>query len=166
MKRVGEHLEEFALGSKDDDIVDLFGRSAFNRYYYSCYLATRQMLGELQPTWKGTAHAEIPNLLRTGVRTKANKTLKRMGMQGVIDIGRCRKHQQDLQSSTNSLAELLTLAYDARLIADYEPEEPIQKNGNVISLRNNKLNEAKGWLDRTNSYIKTIKKVWREAGLV
>ncbi|MEY8241027.1 MAG: hypothetical protein RPT25_11825 [Cycloclasticus sp.] len=165
MRRVGEHLEELALGSKDDDLVDLFGRSAFNRYYYSCYLATRKMLSELQPGWKGSKHSDIPILLTAGVRKKPNDVFKKMEKKG-IDSGRCAKRRQDLQTATNDLAGLLKLAYDARVISDYEPEEPIQKNGNVISLRNNKLNEAKGWLGRTNGYIKTIKKIWKESGLV
>lgn len=165
MKRVGQHLEEFALDSKDDELIDLFGRSAFNRYYYACFLATRTMLGELQPSLKGTSHAGIPGLLVTTILKKPTASLKRMEQQG-IDTGKCRRYRQELQAATKGLAELLKLAYDARLISDYSPEEPIQKNGNVISLRNNKLNEAKGWLDRTNSYIKTIKKVWKESGLV
>lgn len=63
MKVVGDKLENFALGEKNILSKDLFGRSAFNRYYYAAFLVTREMLGELQNSWKATPHRQIPILL-------------------------------------------------------------------------------------------------------
>ena len=50
MKIVGEKLERWALEQKAVDEKDLFGRSAFNRYYYAVFLLTREMLGKEQCT--------------------------------------------------------------------------------------------------------------------
>ena len=57
MKIVGEQLESWALDRKVETERDLFGRSAFNRYYYAVFLLTREMLGEFKASWKKTMHA-------------------------------------------------------------------------------------------------------------
>lgn len=44
MKVVGEQLHDWALQKKAQPERDVFGRSAFNRFYYAAFLITREML--------------------------------------------------------------------------------------------------------------------------
>lgn len=70
MKIVGEKLSDWAVAEKDDGHVDLFGRSAFNRYYYSTFLITRELLRSLDPKWGTAAHKNIPEILRDSLKKK------------------------------------------------------------------------------------------------
>ncbi|MBF4281092.1 hypothetical protein EAY27_28865, partial [Vibrio anguillarum] len=87
MKYVGSELERLALSDSDPDNSDLLGRSAFNRYYYAAFLTTRETLGYMQSNWKGTAHAEIPNLLEKGLRKPAKAALRQQIKAGLLDKG-------------------------------------------------------------------------------
>lgn len=165
MKIVGEKLENWALEQKASDEKDLFGRSAFNRYYYSVFLLTREMLSEFKTSWKGTMHAGIPNLLRTSVKKEVEKALNLATRSGFISQGESSQIKNRHNVSLNALANLLEEAYQVRLIADYEPEIAIQQKRNVISLDRHKLTSAKAWPDRAASYCKSIRKVWKEVGL-
>ncbi len=63
MQVVGKHLSEFALsirGTSPDD--GLFARSAFNRYYYATFLASRRLLIETTGT-VGLPHKALPEYL-------------------------------------------------------------------------------------------------------
>lgn len=165
MKIVGEKLEHWALEQKAVDEKDLFGRSAFNRYYYAVFLLTREMLGEFQTSWKGTMHASIPDLLRTSVKKEVKKTLESAIRSGLISQGESSQIMNQHNVSLNALATLLEEAYQVRKIADYEPEIAIQQKRNVLSLDRHKLTSAKAWPDRAASYCKAIRKVWKEVGL-
>ncbi len=166
MKKVAEHLHNYAIDSKDELEIDVFGRSAFNRYYYACFLATRAMLGDFKPSWKGTMHKSIPELLMTGVTNEPIKAFKLAQRNGLITISQCSKNISELRESTNDLAQVLLAAYDVRVLADYEPEETVYKREKIISIRQHKLSAASCWLDRVNGDIKRIRKLWSEAGLV
>ena len=162
MKIVGERLESWALDLNESHEKDLFGRSAFNRYYYSVFLLTREMLGDFDARWKGTQHACIPKLLRGKVKEKVKNRLRRDRR-----MSKSKKSQILDQHgiSLRDLASLLEEAYQVRIIADYEPEISIQQDKNVIWLYNCKLTTAKGWPNRASAYCKAIRKVWEDVGL-
>ena len=161
MKIVGDELAAWALAQTEDDKKDLFGRSAFNRYYYAAFLSTRQMLGDFKTTWKTTPHRKIPDLLKN----KLKQTLKLAIGKGILSEGKRRQVINLHNTSVNNLANLLEEAYTARCIADYEPEVRIQQKNNVISLKCHKLTSAKNWPGRAASYCKAIRKAWEVAGL-
>ncbi|MTI99752.1 MAG: hypothetical protein FH752_14145 [Marinobacter adhaerens] len=165
MKIVGEKLESWALGQKDEAEKDLFGRSAFNRYYYAVFLSTRVMLGEFKASWRGTMHASIPDLLRTSVRKEVAKTSKAAARKGLISEAESSQIIQQHNVSVRALAGLLEDAYQVRIIADYEPEIVVHQERDVLSLDSHKLTSAKTWPDRAESYCKSIRKVWKELGL-
>jgi hypothetical protein len=165
MKFVGEKLEQLAIHDTEMKHANLLGRSAFNRFYYASFLVTRSTLAKLDPKWKMTPHAEIPTRLRETIKKKVANALKIQERKGVITASEKGRILSRLQSSTEELAEMLELAYDARIIADYIPEELIVKSGKVITLRDHKLTTAKTWPDRAHSYCKTILKVYEEVGL-
>jgi hypothetical protein len=166
MKIVGEKLERAAQSEKDILTKDLFGRSAFNRYYYAAFLITREMLGELNLSWKTTPHKEIPNLLTTGVKKPVLKRLKMDARKDLITEGEKSTLITKLTSATTNLSNLLGEAYDIRVIADYEPEIPIEGENNKLVLKNHKLTTANGWANRASAYCKDIRSVWRDSGLV
>tara|TARA_Y100000589_G_C26891153_1_gene522158 strand:- start:37 stop:537 length:501 start_codon:yes stop_codon:yes gene_type:complete len=165
MKIVGEQLESWALDRKVETERDLFGRSAFNRYYYAVFLLTREMLGEFKASWKKTMHANIPDLLRTAVKKEVVKASKRAVSNGVMTQAETSQLIQQHNRSLSELAELLEKAYQVRLIADYEPDVAVQQERNVLSLDSHKLTTARDWPSRAAAYCKAIRKVWTEVGL-
>ncbi len=160
MKIVGEKLGNIAISETDFVKKDLFGRSAFNRFYYAAFLEVRKMLGELDQKWKRTAHRAIPELLETGVQKRVTNVLKKNLKKGIITKKEFNRFKYELLDSTNALANLLREAYDTRLIADYEPEKLIEVNGKVISLNSLKLTTAISWSSRASLHCKNIRKVW------
>lgn len=165
LKVVGDQLATWAIAQADDRKQDVFGRSAFNRYYYSAFLITRQMLGQFEGSWKGTAHKEIPNLLRTKVKKKVESTLRRNVRSGLISEGDKGRLLDQLKPSLSELSGLLSEAYDIRLIADYEPEVLVTVANKLISLRSCKLTSANRWPLRAEACCKVIRKVWKDSGL-
>lgn len=165
MKIVGEQLESWAQSASDNHCKDLFARSAFNRYYYAAFLITREMLGEFKPEWKHTQHKGIPEHLENAIKKHVLPQLKIHVQKGVISASEMQRLRQELQIATSALANLLKEAYDVRITADYEPEIAIESNGNLILLNSYKLNSAGSWANRASSHCKTIRKVWKDAGL-
>lgn len=165
MRYVGSELERLALLNTDPDDTDLLGRSAFNRYYYAAFLITRETLGFMRSSWKGTAHAEIPNLLEKGLRKPAKAALKQQVRLGLLDKGDESRLLSDLNAIGNELAQLLKLAYDARILADYEPEIRTTQDGDVIYLKSHKLPTARNWPDQAEKYCAKLKRIWKEIGL-
>jgi len=165
MKIVGEKLEDWALKEPDIAVKDKFGRSAFNRFYYATFLATRAMLGALDKKWLEPSHGEIPNLLEGKVKKSATQVLKSSLKNSLITHKEHSALLSGLNHATSDLANLMREAYDIRRIADYEPEMKIKQNQKVISLHTCKLTTACTWPDRANRYCSIIQKVWKETGL-
>lgn len=165
MKLVGDQLSTWALSQKDDAAQDVFGRSAFNRYYYAAFLVTRAMLSEFDTKWKKQNHSSIPSLLTTTLKKRVKASLDKNVKAGLMSEGERGKLLASLSSSTSELSNLLLGAYSLRCVADYEPEELIAVDGRIIKLQSEKLTSAKSWPDKANSYCKVIRRVWQEAGL-
>lgn len=166
MKLVGEALSKLALEKHPIADRNLYGRSAFNRFYYAAFLITREMLAFLDPKWKSTPHKEIPNRLRDTIRQRLKKSVEHFHRQGIITVSEKSRLINRLNEATEELAEMLERAYDARVIADYKPEKLICIDSNkVISLQAHKLDSARSWPNRASAYCKTIISVWKEAGL-
>ena len=161
MKIVGDQLATWALAQAEDDNKDLFGRSAFNRYYYAAFLSTRQMLGEFEPKWQRNAHGNIPDLLKGKLKKKLTSAID----EGILTRGKDMEVINQHNSSIDALAVLLEQAYKVRISADYEPEVRIQQKDEVISLSGHTLTSAEEWPDRADSYCKAIRDAWKVAGL-
>ncbi len=166
MQFVGDELEKLALGNGDVTNADLLGRSAFNRYYYAAFLKTRETLGLMQESWRGTAHANIPQLLEEGLKGPAQHALNRMVRAKLIDQGDKARILRDLNITANGLAQLLREAYDARLIADYQPEIKTERENDLIKLKSYKLTTAKEWPSRANQLCARLLKIWKEFSIV
>ena len=164
MKIVGDKLEQLATLENDKVGKDLFGRSAFNRYYYAAFLITRKMLGDIKSSWKETPHSEIPNLLKTTVRKPVIKKLMADAKKGNIDMSRSSALQSKLTLATNDLSNLLEEAYRIRIIADYNPEDCIMIDGTKITLGSYNLKSAQKWPNNAGMYCKNIQMVRKDLG--
>ncbi|POZ50478.1 hypothetical protein [Methylovulum psychrotolerans] len=165
MKVVGEQLEKWAHNQAEPHIKNLFGRSAFNRYYYAAFLITREMLGDFEPKWKYTPHSDIPGLLENALRKPILNRLKHAVRFEIISFTEEQRLRQELQIATSELSSLLKSAYNVRIIADYQPETAMKIDGKVISLDDCNLNSASSWADRARAHCKIIRRVRKEAGL-
>ncbi|MFP3541518.1 hypothetical protein, partial [Pseudomonas sp. SIMBA_044] len=58
-------------------IANLYGRSAFNRYYYAAYLSVREMLQSGQPDYAGASHSDLPGLLEGAVLKRIKVEVRR-----------------------------------------------------------------------------------------
>lgn len=165
MQIVGNKLVELANKEKIVSNADLLGRSAFNRYYYSAYLITRELLKELDTKWAKQPHSAIPDLLRKAIVKKVKENIQRSMKLGTIDYGEGLKLQATLKVAANELANMMSAAYAIRIIADYEPDIKIVKIGTVFSLEKELITTARHWSNQASSYTTSIRKVWREVGL-
>lgn len=166
MQYVGDELERLALSTGDSTNSDLLGRSAFNRYYYAAFLKTRETLGTMRESWKGTPHANIPGLLENSLKAPAQHELNGMLRTKLIDQGDKARILRELNSTASELAQLLREAYDARLLADYQPEIKTARENNVIKLKAYTLTGAKEWPSRANFLCGKLLRIWKEIGLV
>lgn len=160
MKLVAEHLEKEALTRSDEDGRDIFGRSAFNRYYYATFLQVRDALQGLRPEWSEMPHADIPKTLRGQVindikkgRTKAIKN----------DDYETSQMCQDAIKSSKTLAEMMDAGRTTRVTADYKPEIPISfAKAGAFELNTVSIKDARSWPAKAASLIKTIERAWRQ----
>ncbi len=150
MHIVGNELERLALNNGDPKNSDLLGRSAFNRYYYAAFLITRETISTMQSNWRKTPHAEIPTLLEDGLKKPAKHAIAKQIKNSLLDRGDEHRLMADIAATGSELAQLLRGAYDARLLADYQPEIKTIRDGNVITLNSYKLSTAREWPARTN----------------
>lgn len=161
MEVVGQHLEAQAVGRLANPTeFDLFGRSAFNRYYYATFLLAREMMRTFDPKWRGT-HKDFPRAL-TEATGKVIKTAKRraqkVGDKSLED--KCSVGVHHL----HELASLLRSAYAARTIADYEPEELMRRDEDGrISLGLIQMSAAKHWPIQARHHIGQIEEAWKAA---
>lgn len=164
MQIVGEKLEQLAFKDSDNSNSDLLGRSAFNRFYYAAFLETRKTLGDMKPNWKGTPHAEIPKLLKMCLKNQARKEIDKQVRAGIIDQNDKKHLLTKLQEAANELADLLIKAYDARVIADYEPEIKTVRDKNTILLKAHTLSSAKKWPTTANKLCGRLLNIWKQIG--
>lgn len=157
MERVGLHLQKTAyrLSAVASDL-DLYGRSAFNRYYYATFLEVRAMLRRCKPGWRGS-HDSVSKELESWVK------------RGISDIQKKASRISDNQSveickaataSISDLSRLMLAAYAVRVIADYEPEVPIILDGERFALDRTSVTDAHGWLARARANIAKIDRAW------
>jgi len=166
MNRVGEVLRKYALSEGDASKKNLFGRSAFNRYYYAAFLITREMLAAIDPRWEKTPHKNIPALLQDSLCKPVLHRLKLNAKQKLITDGESSRLRTKLTHATRNLADLMKRAYDVRRTADYEPESSIVVKDRDIILNSCTLTAANLWASRAGVLCKDIRKVWEDSGHV
>lgn len=153
MQIVARYLKDHALTIPGTLDADLFGRSAFNRYYYATYLAVKRKLKPRLPALP-REHAVIPDYLRglaTGQIAQVKRAARRVGDHQLMQ--RCTY----AKLAANELAELLVTGYGIRVIADYDPEVPVDFLGTgCFALNHVSVAEAEAWPRKADAYISSI----------
>jgi hypothetical protein len=162
---VANKMSEIAVASSNPNDADAFGRSAFNRYYYASYLIIREMLKRLNRGWSQSPHRGIPDLLEGTIINQIRNILKKQKTHGLVSPGQAAGLRTSANIATAELANLLRVAYEVRLVADYEPEVKIKQNGRSMVLFDHTLHEAQSWPIRASFLSKEIMRIWRALGL-
>lgn len=161
MEQVAVALQKEAISRRGQtEDFDLFGRSAFNRYYYTVFLIARALMLEFNPNWNAT-HSSVPGMLRGSVkdeiakfRTSANR----------------RRNQEQSRMANEAIAAidaLATLMEDAnrlRVAADYNPNiKVVDQGGDRFTLVNTNITDAHQWPARTKTHVQIIRRTLRLA---
>lgn len=157
MERVGLDLQTTAFGSRTNATdLDLFGRSAFNRYYYATFLEVRTMLRRWNAVWQGS-HATVPDELTGWITTGISNVQKKASkIADTRSIMICKA----AKASASDLAQLMRTAYSVRVVADYEPEILIALDGDRFRLERTSITEAHSWIERARADIVKIDRAW------
>lgn len=159
MQEVAHHLQKTAHSMVGVE-RDAFARSAYNRYYYACYLEIRVAFREMSAEWGRSAHSNFPAILRSSI-PKCLKSGKREANR-VGDAELERRISQALRGCAE-LASIIEKANGARIIADYSPEIGVGFNGSSrFSLNGVEITEAHEWYDRVKLLVSQILSAWRQ----
>jgi uncharacterized protein (UPF0332 family) len=166
MRIVGEHLANEATNRGVSDERDLFGRSAFNRYYYAAFLAVRAVLRKIEPSWATPTHQGVPVVLKGDVLRRIKKQIRDSEKSGIITHSQGEQYYRAAATAALELSNLLTSARETRRIADYEPETKISDDGKVMKLGAYSLEAAKSWENRVHAHAGTILNIYDQLGLI
>ena len=159
MRLVAHHLQQQAMAA-DVEHRDAFARSAYNRYYYSVFLQSRDMMRQLDSSWSTIAHATYPQLLngkiKTAFKAERKRALKNDDRELIKSIDQaCR--------SIAELRKIIIKANQTRVVADYKPEEGVVfSSAERFSLRSIDVTEAHGWSSQAGTLCQTILKSWKQ----
>ncbi|MCE4535805.1 hypothetical protein LXT12_00840 [Pelomonas sp. P7] len=161
MERVGSYLRQEAVRLLPQAEADLFGRTAFNRFYYATYLEVRSGLSKMKAEWTGEMpHAMIPEILRGTVKKELTK--------GRAKALKADDHQLAAQcasaaSAAMDLAKLLDEGRQVRVTADYYPEVLVNfARAPDFELNSVAVLSASSWPYRARVFMQVISGVWRQ----
>lgn len=161
---VADYLKEQALARTGTDDFDVFGRSAFNRYYYATFLIIREKfyaMGVLQ-AGQGLPHANVPERLRGTLKKEFSKARLKIHRSGDKDLS---GKIHSAESATEDLARMIEEAKAIRTLADYEPEISIVLSRRGFSLVNVDIDTAKAWPQKAEGYLRVIESAWRQVNV-
>ena len=157
MHSVALYLQRAAVDPAKLDDRDDFGRSAFNRYYYSLFLEVRRTLGIINPDWIEIKHKNAPETLRGRVKRAiqaASRDARKIGDRELI--ARCER----ARSLTEELARTLERAKSVRETADYHPETPVTfPEGERFFLSGTSITAAHAWKDLAQQWSNEVRLV-------
>ena len=165
MRIVADKLKELALASNTDHEIDQYGRSAFNRYYYAVYLVVRRTLMNINPSWARSPHKNIPDILTGSMYTHARNQALKLERAGQLSQREKSEVIRSIRICVDELSKVLQTAYEARLMADYSPEETVRRVANNLELKKYTIASAQGWPDRAERNAGQLAAKWRELGL-
>lgn len=162
---VADHLSQEAKLRLAEE-ADAFGRTAFNRYYYAVFLSTRELLLQVDRSWSGEPHSNIPGLLEVTLLKRLRTAIKPLQSKGLVPEGRAKSLLSQAGAAAGEMASILRTAYKVRVAADYEPNEKVAFEPTTFRLATHTEAEAKQWLIRIDRNKGIILNVAREVGLV
>ena len=165
MEQVADALTQHAVATDSLLNANLFGRSAFNRYYYGVFLAVREMIRYGHPEIVRFPHKTMPDDLTGKLREKIVDVARERAKRGLISHAEQSQFVERASTALRELAEILKEGYRIREIADYEPSVlATVQNGHVL-LDDKTSDAARNWGRRAERAIGQVKHVWRQLGL-
>jgi hypothetical protein len=161
LETVAHYLQQQAIAKKGDiAIADVFGRSAFNRYYYAMFLRARSMMATLDSRWGGMPHKQYPELLKGQVCGRFKSEVRRAAKLRDSDlVAACKK----AESACHGLADMFLRSYAIRVVADYEPAERVVFDvTGRFELRGVNINSAHEWPNKADVFCRYIEKTWAQ----
>lgn len=162
MEIVAKHLEIEALRRTLADEIDLFGRTAFNRYYYATFWIVRNAVAQIDSKWSEPSHGDLPDLLEGKFIKRFRAELKKAEALGTPTL----KLKIRANASASSLAALMRSAYYLRVQADYKPDAHAIQDGGVIVLKDTKSSIAANWPRRAETLTADLLDVARQISLI
>ena len=150
MRTVADQLTEWALKEKDPKRVDKFGRTAFNRYYYSLFLENFELVTTLNNSWKTVSHKDLPSLLIGKVFKKIKDKAIKLNKEKLINDKELEDYTHRAQSALSELSNILNESRAIRVIADYNPDIVAIRTKNIIKLSDQSTKNAKRWISHTS----------------
>ena len=163
---VADHLTITAQSKTSELDVDLFARSAFNRYYYAVYLIVKESISEINNSWGRVSHKNLPDLLTGKILTTIKRKIKQQVKNNLLNQSEGDRIKQKVIHSANELSNLMSLAYSIRVIADYEIETKVEVVGSTIMLASEKISTAKHWKKTAQIHTYTIIQAYKDVGLI
>lgn len=150
---------------KNEELASAYGRSAFNRYYYACYLSSRDLVKKILP---GTAfqHGEAPKLIEENVVKLIKKNAQQLKKNGLLSESEYSRITTTASQSAAEMARILKIGYITRSIADYEPEVLVIFDNDTFSIKDHSESEAKSWLGAVELHKGKLLKIAKELGIV
>jgi hypothetical protein len=159
MQEVAHHLQVHAHALAGPQ-KDAFARSAYNRYYYGCFLALRTTFAEMNPQWEKNPHKSYPELLNGTIARRLKSERTRARKNGDTEL------ESLLGTALRGIPELskiMTEANAARIIADYEPGILVDfTNGPRFSLNQVDIGRAHEWLKKIEFFSTSLRSAWRQ----
>jgi len=166
MQIVGDKLAEIARSSSNKVEIDLFGRSAFNRYYYSAFLTVRTALRRIDSKWETPNHSDVPAMLKGKVLKKLKDEIKKSVDKHLIHAGEGNRMCVTGNSAINALNIMLIEAREVRRIADYDPEISLGDTGGSLKLGGTKLSAAAYWESQAEIHVRTLLRIYEDLGII
>lgn len=161
MESVAQHLQSEAIRRTDLIEKDVFGRSAFNRYYYATFLLVKDKFASFRSEWAGDlAHAQIPEMLRSNIRKTFIEGRRRAQKAEDTDVfNLCQR----ALSASEDLARLMEEGRATRVVADYKPELLVDFSvGEGYALNTVSVLKAHTWPYKAKGYLSTISSAWKQ----
>lgn len=159
MQQVAHHLQMHAhvlIGPERD----VFARSAYNRYYYGCFLSLRATFAKMNPQWATNPHKSYPELLNGTILRKLKRERTRAIRNGDTELVRI------LDAAIRGIPEIskiMTEANAARVVADYEPGIAVNFiDGARFSLNQIEIGRAHEWQGRIEILAANLGSAWRQ----
>ncbi len=148
MHAVGHHLRTYAHHNEVPE-RDAFARSAFNRYYYGCFLLVRSTLIEINVPPKDIKHGKIKDILEGEIARKL-RNARRQAQRN--EDGTLVKKIDGALRAIQPLQKLIEKARQVREVADYQPEIEVSFNAtDGFSL--NALEPVRKLLESPESFV-------------
>ena len=110
------------------------------------------------------AHKALPDYFTTTFQKDLKRQIHSLFKAGILSDAARAAMLTSARSNTTLLGELLVLAYNVRVLADYEPEFPLEVKDSTYRLGTSTLAEASGWAGRANMHCKNLHKIWKDLG--